>query len=219
MVLRAQFVIEARRLIRTAITTREENVEVAIPVEREAWALPKSIFAPRAKRGPQQSDAKDYVDTPKVIDAMFDNDWRRLMAKVRSRSCIDITVITCNSVRSDGGTTELGHSCTAVLLQEKFAQNFLARECRNSKETADSEAEQLEAVRAAFRDHYPALVQAFTFYSCSVSATPFFMGLNEFTAFLDECKIPDNEVPGVKRSDLDTVFIVCTRKVRNITRV
>ena len=80
-----QFVIEARRLIRTVVTTREESVEAALPVEREAWALPKSIFAPRAKRGPQQSDAKDYVDTAKVIDAMFDNDWKRLMAKVRAR--------------------------------------------------------------------------------------------------------------------------------------
>lgn len=43
---------------------------------------------------------------------------------------------------------------------------------------------------------------------------PFFMGLNEFTAFLDECHIPDNESQGAKRSDLDTVFIVCTRKAR-----
>ena len=98
--------------------------------------------------------------------------------------------------------------------QEKFAQNFLARECRNSKETSDSEAEQVEGVRAAFREQYASLVQAFAYYSASVSAAPFFMGLNEFTAFLDECRIPDNEVAGVKRSDLDTIFIVCTRKAR-----
>jgi hypothetical protein len=79
-----QFILAAEQLIRTEVTTREEDVEVAIPVEREAWTLSKSIFTPRAKRGPQQSDAKDYVDTPKVIDAMFDNDWGRLMAKVSS---------------------------------------------------------------------------------------------------------------------------------------
>jgi hypothetical protein len=99
------------------------------------------------------------------------------------------------------------------LLQERFSQNFLARECRNSKESNDPEAEQIGAVRATFHASYSILVQAFTFYSVSVLAIPFFMGLNEFTAFLDVCKIPDNETPGIKRSDLDTIFIVCTRKV------
>jgi hypothetical protein len=73
--------------------------------------------------------------------------------------------------------------------------------------------EQIAALRAVLQRYYTLLVPAFMFYSCSVSAMPFFMGLNEFTAFLDECAIPDNESQGVKRSDLDTVFIVCTRKV------
>jgi hypothetical protein len=77
-----QFVIEAKRLIRTVVTTRQEDVEVAMPMERDAWTLPKSIFAPRAKRGPQQCDAKDFFDTPKVVESMFDTDWARLMAKV-----------------------------------------------------------------------------------------------------------------------------------------
>lgn len=102
---------------------------------------------------------------------------------------------------------------TACILQEKFSANFLARECRNNKDSNESEEEQIAAVRAVLLKHYTLLVPAFMFYSCSVSAMPFFMGLNEFTALLDECAIPDNESQGVKRSDLDTVFIVCTRKV------
>lgn len=99
-------------------------------------------------------------------------------------------------------------------LQEKFSQNFLARECRGTKDGADGEADQVAAVRAMLQRHYSLLVPVFMFYSCSVSSVPFFMGLNEFTALLDDCQIPDNESQGVKRSDLDTVFIVCTRKVQ-----
>ena len=92
----AQVVIEAKRLIRTTVTTRQENVEVALPVEKEPWTLPKSVFAPRARRGPQQSDAKDYLDTPKVIESMFENDWSRMMAKVRRLGL----PLLCDVVRS-----------------------------------------------------------------------------------------------------------------------
>lgn len=35
------------------------------------------------------------------------------------------------------------------------------------------------------------------------------MSLNAFTTFLDECEIADHESQFVKRSDCDTVFIVC----------
>ena len=98
-------------------------------------------------------------------------------------------------------------------MQEKFSQNFLAREARNSGADAP-EAQQIADVRDALRTWYSTIVQAFTYHSVSVSAAPFFMGLNEWTALLDLCGIPDNETVGVKRSDLDTIFIVCTRKAR-----
>lgn len=103
---------------------------------------------------------------------------------------------------------------TRSKLQEKFSQNFLARECRGAKDGGDGEAAAVAAVRAALQRHYGRLVPAHMFYSCSVSTVPFFMGLNEFSSLLDDCQIPDNESQGVKRSDLDTAFIVCTRKVR-----
>jgi hypothetical protein len=99
-------------------------------------------------------------------------------------------------------------------VQEKFSANFLSRECRNNKDSTESEEAQIAAVHNVLQHRYELLVPTFMYYSCSVSAMPFFMGLNEFTAFLDECAIPENESQGVKRSDLDTIFIVCTRKVR-----
>jgi hypothetical protein len=78
-----QFVLVAKKMTRTIVTSRQEDVEVAVPKEREPWLLPKSIFAARAKRGPQQCDAKDYFDTPKVLTSMFEQDWARLLGKVR----------------------------------------------------------------------------------------------------------------------------------------
>jgi hypothetical protein len=103
--------------------------------------------------------------------------------------------------------------CCIHAVQEKFSQSFLARECRNNKDSNKSEAEQISLVCAILKKWFHAIVPVFVYYSVSASAVPFFMGLNEFTSFLDECLIPDNESQGVKRSDLDTVFIVCTRKV------
>lgn len=75
--------MEASTLVKTVVTTRQEDVEAPLAVEKEPWQLPKSIFAARAKRGPQQSDAKDYFDTPKVLESMFEADWAKLMGKVR----------------------------------------------------------------------------------------------------------------------------------------
>ena len=77
-----QFVVVAKTLVKTIVTTKKEDIEVAMPVEREPWQLPKSIFASRAKRGPQQCDAKDYFDTDKLFANMFETDWARLMGKV-----------------------------------------------------------------------------------------------------------------------------------------
>jgi hypothetical protein len=99
-------------------------------------------------------------------------------------------------------------------VQEKFSQSFLARECRNSKESGAPEATQISAVRDVLRTWYGTVVQAFTYYSVSVSSVPFFMGLNEWSALMEICGVPDNDSPGAKRSDLDTIFIVCVRKAR-----
>lgn len=35
------------------------------------------------------------------------------------------------------------------------------------------------------------------------------MPLNSFTTFLDDCQIADSESQFIKRSDCDTIFIVC----------
>jgi hypothetical protein len=82
--LSVQFVVVAKKVVKTIVTTKKEDIEVALAVEREPWQLPKSIFASRAKRGPQQCDAKDYFDTEKVFASMFEIDWACLKSKVPS---------------------------------------------------------------------------------------------------------------------------------------
>jgi hypothetical protein len=42
-----------------------------------AWNLKESIFGPRAK----ECDSKDYLDTDKIFQRMFELDWSRLQAK------------------------------------------------------------------------------------------------------------------------------------------
>jgi hypothetical protein len=38
---------------------------------------------------------------------------------------------------------------------------------------------------------------------------PYHMPLNSFTSFLDDAAIPDPDSLSIKRSDCDTIFIVC----------
>jgi hypothetical protein len=48
----------------------------------------------------------------------------------------------------------------------------------------------------------------FVFYTMGGN-DPYHMPLNAFTSFLDDAGIPDPDSLSVKRSDCDTVFIVC----------
>ena len=102
-------------------------------------------------------------------------------------------------------------------VQEKFAQGFLARECKAATGDADASAA-TAALRATLYKWYSTLSAAFAYYAVSVSSAPFFMGLNEFSALLKDCNIPDNEVTGCKVSDLDTIHMVCCKKVRHCAR-
>lgn len=88
---------------------------------------------------------------------------------------------------------------------------MLAREHKANKDCNKDEGN--AAVRAVFAKYYSIFVPAYVFYACSVSGSSFHMALNSFTQFLDDCQIPDNDSVGVKRSDLDTVFIVANFQV------
>jgi hypothetical protein len=46
-------------------------------------------------------------------------------------------------------------------------------------------------------------------YYASGGNDPYHMPLNAFTSFLDDCAIPEPDSLSIKRSDCDTIFIVC----------
>ena len=77
-----QVTLVAKKVTQTRVTIHTEKIDVAYEEEKAQWTLPQSIFKPRAIRGPEQCDAKDYFDTPKVIEQMFEKDWERLITKV-----------------------------------------------------------------------------------------------------------------------------------------
>jgi len=51
------------------------------------------------------------------------------------------------------------------------------------------------------------------YYAGQGSADPYHMSLNPFSVFMDDCQIPDPESQFIKRSDCDTIFIVCNFQV------
>jgi hypothetical protein len=53
------------------------------------------------------------------------------------------------------------------------------------------------------------LSAAFMWYAALGNSSPYHMSLNAYTAFMDDCQIPDNDSLYIKRSDCDTIFIVC----------
>ncbi|GMH33927.1 hypothetical protein BSKO_01761 [Bryopsis sp. KO-2023] len=79
-----QLVIVAKNIVKTKTSTTTEKIEVQPQEEREPWTLPMSIFKPRVK----ESDAKDYCDTPKVVDNMFERDWARCCQKEKFTSML-----------------------------------------------------------------------------------------------------------------------------------
>lgn len=46
-----------------------------------------------------------------------------------------------------------------------------------------------DKVKAVLKQHYEMLLRAFTFYSCGGSSDAFHLGLNQFTSFVEDCKV------------------------------
>ena len=52
------------------------------------------------------------------------------------------------------------------------------------------------------------------YYAAGGSGDPYHLSLNAFTTLLDDCAIADSDSQYCKRSDCDTIFIVCNFQVR-----
>ncbi|KAG2438847.1 hypothetical protein HXX76_005387 [Chlamydomonas incerta] len=91
--------------------------------------------------------------------------------------------------------------------KEKFT-SMMSRENKANKEGKDEKVA-IKEVHDVLLKYWPQVVGAFVYYAAGGSSDPYHMSLNAFTTFLDECCIADSDSQYCKRSDCDTVFIVC----------
>jgi hypothetical protein len=99
-----------------------------------------------------------------------------------------------------------------VARQDRFF-GYVRRESKKAAEKTGDEGggedtekafRELEALLVSF---YRAIAGAFTYYGSLGSGSLGGLQLNEYTEFLENCRIPDANSKAIKRSDCDTLFI------------
>ena len=93
--------------------------------------------------------------------------------------------------------------------KEKFS-GMLSRENKPSGTADKAMLAQVHDVLLHFLKRW---YSAFVYYASGGSTDPYHMSLNAYTSFLDDCQIPDPESQFIRRSDCDTLFIVCNYQV------
>lgn len=91
--------------------------------------------------------------------------------------------------------------------KEKFT-SMMARENKSCKEPKDDK-QMLNEVHDVLLEYYQLWFSAFMYFAAMGSNDPYHMPLNAYTTFLDESMIADSDSQFIKRSDCDTIFIVC----------
>ena len=112
----------------------------------------------------------------------------------------------------DSGSTEakmFERDWVRACAKEKFS-GMLSRE---NKATLKPDKAMLAEVHDVLLHFLKRWYSAFVYYASGGSTDPYHMSLNAYTSFLDDCQIPDPESQFMKRSDCDTLFIVCNYQV------
>jgi len=145
------------------------------------WKMEASVFAPRK----QESDAKDFVDTEHVISRMFQKDWVRV-------------------VRQDRFFNYIRRESKKAALKLKLPDRDSDSDNVDAEITTEQVFKDLEALLVST---YRIVAAAFVYYASLGSGSVGGLQLNEYTEFLDNCKIPEPESRYIKRGDCDTLFI------------
>eukprot|EP00878_Enallax_costatus_P045018 GHUV01053851.1.p1 GENE.GHUV01053851.1~~GHUV01053851.1.p1 ORF type:complete len:472 (+),score=157.43 GHUV01053851.1:213-1628(+) len=90
--------------------------------------------------------------------------------------------------------------------KEKFT-SMLARENKGNA-AGKSDKQAMQDVHDMLKKHYQAFYSVFVYYAAGGN-DPYHMPLNAYSSLLDDAGIPDPESLSCKRSDCDTIFIVC----------
>ncbi|KXZ56071.1 hypothetical protein GPECTOR_2g953 [Gonium pectorale] len=91
--------------------------------------------------------------------------------------------------------------------KEKFT-SMMSRENKANKEGKDEKVA-IKEVHDVLLRYWAQVFGAYVYYAAGGTGDPYHMSLNAFTTFLDDCFIADPESQYCKRSDCDTIFIVC----------
>ncbi|KAK9825957.1 hypothetical protein WJX74_001162 [Apatococcus lobatus] len=166
---------------------RLDNLQMAL----EAQRITESVVTTR-----EESLEAKPVDT-RIPWTLATSIFRPRLKEADSQSFLDTPLAMQRTFEVDWG-----HACD----KEKFT-SMVVRENKAVKASKGEEAA-LREVKDALAVHAETLRSVFMFYACGGSADTYHLSLNSFTAFLDDCKIPDADSPNIKRSDCDTIFIV-----------
>ena len=91
---------------------------------------------------------------------------------------------------------------------------MLSRENKACKSDPKDDKVMMAQLHDVLLEHFKTWYSMFVYYAAMGNTDPYHMTLNPYTTFLGECQIPDPESMSCKRSDLDTIFIVCNYIVR-----
>ena len=154
---------------------------------------------------------RDRFERAKVTEAV-------VLKKVKEPWHIDRSIFAPRKAESDAKayldnklvkTKRLATDWARACSKAKFKKAVMSADA--DSQTEDDLKEELEEVRQAFERNYDALFCAFTYFCITgndVGEDAYSMGLNQWTAFLTDCEIPDNDSKTCRSSDLDTAFIV-----------
>ena len=143
-------------------------------------------------------------DGPKEVGREWDIDsslWRPRKAHADSRSYWDTPGVYARALAIDWARCCSGRLRRAVLPYKE------------EQDPAAAEAD-IARIRAVLEKHKQALYAVFTYYAMSSGGNnTTTWTLNVYTAFCDECRIPDPASAYCKLKDLDNLFIVSTGDV------
>lgn len=91
--------------------------------------------------------------------------------------------------------------------KEKFA-SMLQREAKATGRDDQSPSDQVKALAAVVHSMHGYITSTFMYYAGVSGAAVNHLQLNNYTQWLDDTNVPDNESKACKRSDLDTLFIM-----------
>ncbi|KAF8071180.1 hypothetical protein HT031_001262 [Scenedesmus sp. PABB004] len=205
-----QLSITAQAITRSQTTTTEESISLVAPEAREPWALPSSIFKPRAK----EADARAFYDggavrgrghapggAPRGIGLAAARRAPRLRGSPLHAPGLPPRPVAGSPRRRQTMDRMFERDWARACAKEKFT-SMLARENKGSA-AGKPDKQAVAEVHDVLRRHYQAFYSIFVFY-----AQPFHMPLNAYSSLLDDAGIPDPDSLSVKRSDCDTIFII-----------